>query len=127
MHSEGAVGINATSFNGIVHFIYKAKSKNIKPILSFSMIIDNIKCLIISTDFFELFQLFRKYCLILDILGDVFKTIFFGFVIAYIFCYRGVYIKGRSTEIGKAITDSVAYSIMAIIVVNLVLSYMIFS
>jgi phospholipid/cholesterol/gamma-HCH transport system permease protein len=62
-----------------------------------------------------------------DVFGSLFKSVCFGFVIAYISCYRGLFLKGRSSEIGQATTDSVAFSIISILMVNLFLSYLIFA
>lgn len=61
-----------------------------------------------------------------DILGGIFKTIFFGIGITYVSCYLGISLKGRSAEVGKATTNSVAVSIILIIVLNMLLSYFIF-
>ena len=61
-----------------------------------------------------------------DVIGGVLKTVFFGFSLSYIACRKGMELRGRSSEIGKATTDSVAAAIMSIIIINLVLSYMIF-
>ncbi|HCB64320.1 MAG TPA: ABC transporter permease [Fusobacteria bacterium] len=68
-------------------------------------------------------EMFRQ----MDVIGGVSKTIAFGFVISFISCYKGIFLRGSSTEVSRATTDSVAYSIVAIIVVNLFLSYLIFS
>lgn len=62
-----------------------------------------------------------------DVIGGLVKSIFFGFIVAYIACYKGVFLKGRSDEIGTATTDSVAFSIVAVLIMNLLLSYIIFA
>lgn len=62
-----------------------------------------------------------------DIFGGLIKALFFGFVIAYIACYKGIFLKGRSQDIGRATTDSVAFSITVILLMNSLLSYILFS
>ncbi len=61
-----------------------------------------------------------------DVIGGVFKSIFFGIGITYVSCYLGITLKGRSTEVGKATTSSVAISIILVIFLDMILSYIIF-
>lgn len=63
----------------------------------------------------------------MDVIGGIFKTIFFGFGISFVACYKGIFLKGRSSEVGRATTDSVAFGIITIIVLNLLFSFLIFS
>jgi len=58
--------------------------------------------------------------------GDVFigllKTVVFGMIIAYVACYKGLYVKGGSEGIGRNTTSAVVLSIMLILLSDFVIT-----
>ena len=59
-----------------------------------------------------------------DVYVMIIKSLCFGFIIASISCYKGFKVQGGSIEIGKASTDAVVYSCIAIIVVNFFVAFL---
>ena len=51
------------------------------------------------------------------------KSIVFPFLITSISCYKGFYVKGGSLELGKASTDAVVYSSIAVVVFNFIIAF----
>jgi phospholipid/cholesterol/gamma-HCH transport system permease protein len=51
------------------------------------------------------------------------KSIVFPFLITTIACYKGFYVKGGSIEIGKASTDAVVYSSIAVVIANFLIAF----
>lgn len=60
-----------------------------------------------------------------DIMGGLFKAIFFGIVIGIVGCYKGFKTYGGAEGVGKSTTSSVVLSIMLILVANYFLSVLI--
>lgn len=56
-----------------------------------------------------------------------FKTVVFAFIIATVPSYFGFYVKGGSLEVGRASTQAVVWTIVAIIIMNLILTQMFLS
>ncbi|MBL7776903.1 MAG: ABC transporter permease [Chitinophagales bacterium] len=52
------------------------------------------------------------------------KSTLFGFIIASISCYKGFYVEGGAIEIGKASTQAVVVSSIAVIVVNFFVAFL---
>ena len=52
------------------------------------------------------------------------KTVCFGFLIVSISSYYGYYVKGGSLDVGKASTQAVVSSTIAILVMNFLLTYL---
>lgn len=52
------------------------------------------------------------------------KTVFFGFLIVSISSYYGYYVKGGSLDVGKASTQAVVSSTVAILIMNFLLTYL---
>lgn len=53
-----------------------------------------------------------------DLLGSIFKTSFFGFMVALVCCYKGLNVKGGAVGVGKAVNQAVVISFVAIWVFN---------
>nr|YP_009509213.1 hypothetical protein [Gracilaria vermiculophylla]AXI96863.1 hypothetical protein [Gracilaria vermiculophylla]QXU75076.1 hypothetical protein [Gracilaria vermiculophylla]WDZ67940.1 hypothetical protein [Gracilaria vermiculophylla] len=62
-----------------------------------------------------------------DILKSLFKTIVFGFLIAFISCFWGLTASGGAKGVGKSTTLSVVTSLLAVFVFDFLLSYIMFS
>ncbi len=56
-----------------------------------------------------------------DLFSGVFKSFFFGAVIAMISCYRGFHCKPGAEGVGRAATSAFVYSFVLILVIDLVL------
>ena len=52
------------------------------------------------------------------------KSIVFPFLISSISCYKGFYVTGGSIELGKASTDAVVYSSIAVVVANFIIAFL---
>lgn len=52
------------------------------------------------------------------------KSIIFPFLITSISCYKGFYVKGGALELGKASTDAVVYSSIAVVVANFISAFL---
>ncbi|MGM0508149.1 MAG: MlaE family ABC transporter permease [Fusobacteriota bacterium] len=61
-----------------------------------------------------------------DVLGGLFKSIFFAMIIVFVASYKGMKVLGGAQEVGEATTDAVVISIMLILVFNFFLSILIF-
>ncbi|WP_375001807.1 MlaE family ABC transporter permease [Aeromicrobium sp. CTD01-1L150] len=55
-----------------------------------------------------------------DIWGSVVKTTIFGFIIAIVCCYKGIYAKGGAIGVGRAVNQAVVIAFAMIWVVNVV-------
>jgi phospholipid/cholesterol/gamma-HCH transport system permease protein len=53
-----------------------------------------------------------------DLFTGLFKTIFFGMIIAFVSCYEGFNVEGGAEGVGKATTRSVVTSFIMIIVAD---------
>jgi phospholipid/cholesterol/gamma-HCH transport system permease protein len=53
-----------------------------------------------------------------DLLGSMFKTSFFGFMVALVCCYKGLNVKGGAVGVGRAVNQAVVISFVAIWVFN---------
>lgn len=53
-----------------------------------------------------------------DLFNGLFKTIFFGMIIALVSCYEGFNVKGGAEGVGKATTRSVVFSFIMIIIAD---------
>ena len=56
-----------------------------------------------------------------------FKTAVFAFLIATIPAYFGFFVKGGSLEVGRASTQAVVWTIVAVIIANLILTQLFLS
>ncbi len=61
-----------------------------------------------------------------DIIGGIYKSIFFGLIIASVSCYFGFYTKGGTKGVGRATTNSVVTSSMLILISDYFLTAIIF-
>ena len=52
------------------------------------------------------------------------KSIVFPFLITSIACFKGFYVKGGALQLGKASTDAVVYSSIAVVVANFVIAFL---
>lgn len=52
------------------------------------------------------------------------KSFVFPFLITSISCYQGFYVKGGALELGKASTDAVVYSSIAVVVANFLIAFL---
>jgi phospholipid/cholesterol/gamma-HCH transport system permease protein len=52
------------------------------------------------------------------------KSVVFPFLITSIACYKGFYVKGGALQLGKASTDAVVYSSIAVVVANFVIAFL---
>jgi phospholipid/cholesterol/gamma-HCH transport system permease protein len=66
---------------------------------------------------------FHLYLPPIDIFYSVIKVAVFAFIIMFIHCYRGYYAFGGPVGVGVAVGRAIRESSVAIIVVNLILSY----
>ncbi len=60
-----------------------------------------------------------------DFLSGLIKTLFFSVIMGWICCYQGFYTKGGSLGVGRFTTRAVAYSYIAVVVSNAVLTMLI--
>ena len=60
-----------------------------------------------------------------DFFSGLIKSLFFGVIIGWICCYQGFYTKGGALGVGQFTTRAVAYSYIAVIVSNTVLTKLI--
>lgn len=58
-----------------------------------------------------------------DVKIMIVKAVSFGFIIATISCFKGYYVKGGAVEIGKASTQAVVLSSIAVIIVNFFIAF----
>lgn len=66
------------------------------------------------------------FCKPFDVTGGMIKAVFFGAVIAVLGCYYGLKAPAGAEGVGKATTRTVVSSIMAIFVLNAVLTFLLF-
>ena len=57
----------------------------------------------------------------------VFKSCFFAFIITSVPAYFGYHVEGGAIDVGKASTVSVVYSIVILLIVNLLITQMLLS
>ena len=57
-----------------------------------------------------------------DAIFGLIKAVFFGFAITSIACYKGFFIKGGASEVGKATTSTVVISCVAVVVLDYLLA-----
>lgn len=87
-----------------------------------------IGSLVVSTSLFEVDQgvYFSKLVNIVevsDISSGMFKAVIFGFVTALISCKYGINASGGAKGVGKAVTESVVTTLLAILGIDLVVTY----
>lgn len=58
---------------------------------------------------------------------SIIKTLFFAFIITSISSYQGYYVEGGSLEVGRSSTKAVVYSIVVILLFNVVLTQLLLS
>jgi len=63
----------------------------------------------------------QNFVSLFDVLAGMFKSIFFGGIIALISCHQGFHCKPGAEGVGKAATQSFVYSFVAILLLNLLL------
>jgi phospholipid/cholesterol/gamma-HCH transport system permease protein len=56
--------------------------------------------------------------LIKDLLTGLFKTVFFGMLIAFVACYEGFNVRGGAEGVGKVTRDSVVISFLMIVIAD---------
>lgn len=78
----------------------------------------------LSMSFSEFITRIYNYVEIRHFLLGMFKAPLFGLIIAIIGCYRGFQVKGSTSSIGMLTTKSVVDSILWLIVVNSIISYL---
>ncbi len=61
-----------------------------------------------------------------DIMGGIYKAVFFGFIIGAVSCYYGFYTTGGTKGVGRATTSSVVTSSMLILISDYFLTALIF-
>ena len=76
----------------------------------------------VEDSFFLYFQTVRSSLLISDVLSGIFKTLFFGFIVAIVGCYQGLSTKGGTRGVGTATTVTVVTSFLMILVADFVLT-----
>lgn len=67
-----------------------------------------------------------EYVEFLDIAKGVSKGFFFGFIISLISCYKGFYARGGAEGVGKATTEAVVFSSVAVLIGNYILTSFLF-
>jgi len=67
----------------------------------------------------------EKFVSLFDVLAGMFKSLFFGGIIALISCHQGFHCKAGAEGVGKAATQSFVYSFVAILLLNLILGIVI--
>jgi len=67
-----------------------------------------------------------EYVKFLDIAKGVSKGFFFGFIISLISCYKGFYARGGAEGVGKATTEAVVFSSVAVLIGNYILTSFLF-
>ena len=82
----------------------------------------------VSTGFYDLSPgvydyYFRLYLPVIDIVYSVIKMIIFTFVVTLIHCYYGYYATGGPAGVGVAVGRAIRASIVTVILVNLLLSF----
>ncbi len=68
----------------------------------------------------------KNYLMLGDIVGGLIKSSFFGFVLAFIGCFKGFYTHGGARGVGKATTQSVVLGCIIILIANYFLSALLF-
>lgn len=58
-----------------------------------------------------------------DVFIMLVKSVLFGFVLSSVPCYKGYTVQGGSVELGRASTEAVVYSSVAIIVINFLVAF----
>lgn len=64
----------------------------------------------------------RQSVLASDVISGIAKTVFFGFAIAVISCYRGLSTGGGTVGVGRATTQAVVQSSVAVLILNFFLT-----
>jgi len=67
-----------------------------------------------------------EYMEFLDIVKGLSKGFFFGFILSLISCYKGFYARGGAEGVGKATTEAVVFSSVAILIGNYILTSFLF-
>lgn len=67
---------------------------------------------------------FMNEVMISDILISVIKSVVFGFIIALVSCYNGLKVVRATTEVPQRTIKAVVHSIMLIVVVNILITYL---
>ena len=67
----------------------------------------------------------KEFVGLFDVLAGMFKSVFFGCIIALISCHQGFHCEAGAEGVGKAATQSFVYSFVAILLINLLLGIVI--
>ena len=70
-------------------------------------------------------DLVHEGLLVKDIVAGIFKSVFFGLIIALVACYAGLTVKGGAAGVGTATTSSVVTSITTVIAVDSIFNVLI--
>jgi len=62
-----------------------------------------------------------------DFIKGVLKTVVFGLIITLVGCHQGLATRGGATEVGRATTNAVVFSIVLIYIANFIMTYFMFS
>lgn len=68
----------------------------------------------------------RSYLMPGDIIGGLIKSSFFGFILAFVGCYKGYRTKGGAYGVGRATTSTVVVGCVLILISNYFLSLLLF-
>jgi len=67
-----------------------------------------------------------QYCGLSDIYNGLLKSVVFGFLVAVICCYKGFYTRGGAEGVGRATTEAVVLSAVAILASDYILTALMF-
>lgn len=70
----------------------------------------------------EYYNVTLKFAYLTDVYSGLFKTIFFGKIIAIVGCFFGFHTKGGAEGVGRATTTSVVTTLMMILLVDFILT-----
>ena len=68
----------------------------------------------------------KMYLMLGDIVGGLIKSSFFGFILAFVGCYKGYSAQGGAQGVGRATTSTVVIGCILILISNYVLSVLLF-
>ncbi|MBP2645302.1 MAG: hypothetical protein H6Q75_742 [Firmicutes bacterium] len=75
---------------------------------------------------FSYFHSIKTYAVVMDVLGGLIKTIFFGAIVAIIGCHKGLTTAQGAEGVGRATTGSVVASMILIFISNYFLSVLLY-
>ena len=68
----------------------------------------------------------KNYVILGDIIGGLIKSSVFGFILAFVGCYKGYTTKGSAYGVGRSTTSTVVISCILILISNYLLSVLLF-